>query len=163
MFFKYRYELFFAIICLPTVFITNQYIMPGAPGHMQEYFIALPSSYGFRIIWTLIYLGIGAGFGHMCRNASKYTVNIWLFATQFVLNLLWSPLIFSLKRIDLAFINLSVIWALVFTLVLRTYKDKRLIWLFTPYLIALTHAWFLALSLIFVGSQLELTEFTIVI
>ena len=152
---KYRYECFFAIICLFVSFFINQYLAPTMPG--EWYFelkksIFHPPGYVFSPVWTYLYLSMGAGFGYMYRDFTKYTAEIGLFVSQFIFNLAWSPIFFTYQRMDIALMLLTVIWGLVFTLVLRTYRNKCLAWYFSPYLLWLSYAWLLNASLIYINT-----------
>ncbi len=76
-----------------------------------------PPSWVFGPTWTFLYITMGVALWRVCLRVSpKVTPGPFLaFATQLLLNGLWSPLFFGMKRpdwalIDIAFLLVAIIW-----------------------------------------------------
>ena len=105
-----------------------------------------PPPYVFGIVWTVLYLLMGVASWRIYyagTNASKNSVTVtvkavnWaltLFAAQLLLNLVWSPVYFSLGMRRLALALLLVLDVLVLaTIVAFARVDVAAAWLLAPY------------------------------
>lgn len=97
-----------------------------------------PPEYLFGIVWTILftlkgialYLVVRAGFA---RPGVRRALGV--FVGQFMLNLLWTPAFFGLRRPDLGlFVILALIVAILATIVLFSRIDRRAGILLVPYL-----------------------------
>ena len=104
---------------------------------------AMPPAWAFPVAWSLLYLAqglalalvLGSPPGPARRRA------ILLFAAQFALNLLWSPLFFAAHQVTAAF---WLIVAMLGLAILATFAMARVrglaAWLMVPYLVWLSFA-----------------------
>lgn len=72
----------------------------------------VPPNWAFPVVWTVLY-GMIAAAGWIVWTAAapgEATVPTALWALQLVLNALWSPVFFGMKRMDLAFVVVSAMW-----------------------------------------------------
>jgi tryptophan-rich sensory protein len=72
-----------------------------------------------------------------------------LFGINIVLQMLWSPLFFALKRPDWALIEVPFLWASIAALMFGVGRYSALaVWLLLPYLLWVTFAAFLNLKIV---------------
>ncbi len=66
----------------------------------------------FAPVWTILYLMIAVSGWLVWREAgfSGAAVAMAVYALQLVLNALWTPLFFGLRRPDLGFIDIVLVW-----------------------------------------------------
>ncbi|MBS6559931.1 MAG: tryptophan-rich sensory protein [Clostridiales bacterium] len=109
-----------------------------------------PPSFVFPIVWTLLYLLLGISFYLIQITPSPFTSTATLlYLLQLVLNFLWSPVFFSLQNTLLAFFILLLLWIVVFQMIRAFYRISPLsAWLQVPYLLWLTFAGYLNLSVL---------------
>ena len=94
-------------------------------------------------IWTVLFVLIGVASGLMYQQPERggyfraYAVNL-------VLNALWTPIFFALRRPDVALVEIAFLWVSTLGLVLiaRRYSTVAA-WLLAPYLAWVTFASFL--------------------
>ncbi len=102
-----------------------------------------PPDWAFGPGWTLIYVFIASSavIGWCAADAEGRRTMIWLFAVNAVLNVLWSPLFFTLRRPDWAFIEWVPFWLSIVPLVILMFWITPLAgWLILPYLLWVTYA-----------------------
>jgi len=82
----------------------------------------------FAPLWTLLYALMGVAAWLVWRGAGfkGAGVALVLFGVQLVLNTLWSFLFFGLHRIDLAFFEILVLWALILIVGVLFWRENRL-------------------------------------
>lgn len=96
-----------------------------------------PPAATFGIVWSVLYLLMGAALAMVvtARGASVRGAALALFAVQFTLNLLWSPLFFALHRIGAALVLLLVLDVAVIACLALFYRVRPLAAaLLVPYL-----------------------------
>jgi len=109
-----------------------------------------PPSWLFGPVWTVLYVTMGAAAwgvwkvwvtagDEAVRSAARYALG--LYVAQLLVNAIWSPVFFGLRRPDLALIVIGVLWLLLaLTLVqfarIRTITGLALV----PYLLWVTFA-----------------------
>jgi tryptophan-rich sensory protein len=103
-----------------------------------------PPNWLFAPAWTVIFAFIAAsgvvGWEHADSTEAR-TRLIGLFAVNAILNVLWSPLFFKLRRPDLALYELAVFWLSILALVIELSRLSSLAgWLIAPYLAWVTFA-----------------------
>jgi len=102
-----------------------------------------PPNWAFGPGWTVIFLFIAAS-GVVAWNAAsaeQRTLIIALFAINAVLNVLWSPLFFKLRRPDWALYEVVPFWLSIAVLVVVLFHVSTLAgWLILPYLAWVTYA-----------------------
>lgn len=106
-----------------------------------------PPNRMFPIVWAVLYLAIAASGWLVWRKVGFAFVPTALFAVQYALNFLWSPLFFGLRRPDLAFLDIALLWLAVAACILAVLPvDTLAALLLVPYLAWLTVAAALNLS-----------------
>lgn len=106
-----------------------------------------PPNWIFGPVWSALYIMMGTVLGRLWNE--KNQILLFLFVSQFIFNLLWSPLFFYYHRIDLALYDISLLWlSLVIFMVMAWRTHCRTIFLlFTPYLLWVSFAGVLNLSI----------------
>ncbi len=106
-----------------------------------------PPAYIFGPVWSCLYIMIGIAAGKLWSARQQYPILWSLFLVQLVFNFAWTPLFFALHRIDLALIDITLLWV---TLALLMFKDRHerivLYWLL-PYFAWVSFATVLNISL----------------
>ncbi len=102
-----------------------------------------PPNWVFGPVWTVLYGLIGFALWRWWR-AGGDRVLLTLFATQLLLNLLWSALFFGLNRVWLAAADLGLLWMVIAATMHRGWQfDRIATWLFLPYLAWVSYAFYL--------------------
>jgi translocator protein len=103
-----------------------------------------PPNWLFAPAWTIIFTLIAAAGVIAWESADSPDARlrlVVLFAINGVLNLLWSPLFFKLKRPDWALYELLPFWASIVALIVELARVSSLAaWLLAPYLAWVTFA-----------------------
>ena len=111
--------------------------MPG------EWYAALakpawnPPNWIFAPVWTVLYLLMGVAAWLVWRQAGfgGASAALSLFVVQLVLNALWSYLFFGLQRLDLALVDIVVLWGTILAVAVLFWGANRLAGaLLVPYL-----------------------------
>jgi len=115
-----------------------------------------PPSWVFGPAWTLLYTLMGIALArvwHVDSDSKFKRLALIIFAAQFILNLIWSPLFFYAHRPDLALIIIVVLWFLII-MTMRLFKkvDKIAAYLFIPYLMWVTFATMLNLAIVYLNT-----------
>ena len=106
-----------------------------------------PPPWVFPVVWTPLYLMIAISGWLAWRAGGLVTVPFAFYAAQLVLNAAWSGLFFGMRRADLAFVDLIVMWfAILATLMGFAQVSVAAAWLLVPYLLWVTIAGALNLS-----------------
>lgn len=106
-----------------------------------------PPSWIFAPVWTILYCMMGAALGILWRDKHKNKNLISLFCLQFLYNFAWSPLFFYAHRIDIALLDLLALWVTIITFMIRARRQQRVFMLFVPYLLWVTFALILNLTI----------------
>lgn len=110
-----------------------------------------PPGWVFGPVWSLLYVLMAvAAWRVWCEGSwHKHRIALSLFVLQLGLNGLWSPLFFGLKRMDLALINLLLLWVVLLATIVRFRRTSRLAaGLLFPYLAWVSFAGVLNYSLL---------------
>ena len=67
-----------------------------------------PPNWAFPVVWTVLYVAIAVA-GWLVWREAGWSLAIGLWGAQLVLNAAWSWLFFGLKRMELAFADVSVL------------------------------------------------------
>ena len=108
-----------------------------------------PPNWLFAPVWTLLYtlMGISLALIWHSRHVLKKTA-LFLFVVQFVLNLLWSYIFFGRHEMQLALLEIMLMWIMIFLTIIYFYRiNKSAAWLMIPYLLWVSFATFLNYSL----------------
>lgn len=85
----------------------------------------------FSIVWTILYFLIFVSFIKVKKT--ELTVSIFIF--QFILNLIWPYLFFNKKEIEIAFIDLILLFISVCVMFYIYYKETKIsAYLLIPYI-----------------------------
>jgi translocator protein len=123
----------------------------GALFAPDEWYAALskptfnPPSWIFGPVWTVLYVSMALALWLMRRTVdfdrAQRARATALFATQFALNLLWTPLFFGLRSPGLAFVDICLLWVVLLMTVLAFGRVRPLAgYLLLPYLLWVSFA-----------------------
>lgn len=102
-----------------------------------------PPGWVFGPVWTLLYIAMAVAAWLVWREGGWKLRGpaLTVFLVQWLLNALWTPLFFGLQRVDLALVNIVLMWlAIVATIVLFHRISKVATILLVPYLAWVTFA-----------------------
>lgn len=110
-----------------------------------------PPDWLFGPVWTILYILMGLVLGHLYLNPTSLWV--WcIFTLQLVCNIAWSPLFFYAHQINLALLDLFILFTcLISWLIIHRHQCIRF-WLFLPYTLWTGFALYLNLALYFLNS-----------
>ncbi|MEW6439924.1 MAG: TspO/MBR family protein [bacterium] len=112
--------------------------MPGAWYASLEKPAWTPPDAVFAPVWTALYVLMGLAAWLVWRRAGFTGAGtaLWLFFAQLVLNALWSYLFFGAHRIDVAFFEVVVLWAVILVVTVLFWRKVRVAGaLMLPYLV----------------------------
>jgi len=102
-----------------------------------------PPSFLFGPVWSALYLMMGIAGWLIWRKAglSGAPGAMALFALQLILNAAWSGIFFGMRRFDLAFAEIIILWALILATLIAFWRhDPKAGLLLLPYLAWVTYA-----------------------
>lgn len=140
--YKYRYS----FACVTTCLFLSMLIGIITKKTMFPWYATLtkpsfnPPNWIFGPVWTVLYTFIGIVFGILLENVTKYKYEIALFTTQYLLNLLWSPIFFYFHNIRLSLYTLILMVILTSLFTVRIRNEKNLLYLSFPYLLWISFA-----------------------
>lgn len=106
-----------------------------------------PPSILFPIVWSILYLLMGISYFIYRRNHAD-KIDILLYYTQLIVNLLWSVIFFLFKWRFFSIIWIVFLDILVILLIRRFLnKEKISAWLLIPYLIWILFATYLTIGI----------------
>lgn len=97
----------------------------------------------FAPVWTALYLAMAVSGWLAWRESgvSGAPLAMVLYGVQLVLNAAWSPLFFGMRRPDLAFYEILLLWlSIAATMILFQHICAASAWLLAPYLAWVTFA-----------------------
>ena len=99
-----------------------------------------PANWAFPVVWTLLYIMIAyAGWSVWSKVGWSLPIVFW--ALQIVLNAAWSWLFFGLRRMDLALVDVGLLWLAIAGFIVTAWPVSPLAaLLFVPYLAWVTTA-----------------------
>lgn len=108
-----------------------------------------PPNFIFPIVWTLLYVMISVSLALVLSSQTKNkTAALLFFSAQLVLNFTWSWLFFGMRAPMIAMIDLVFLWiCIVATILAFTQHSKIGAYLLIPYLLWVTYAGYLNLSI----------------
>ena len=105
-----------------------------------------PPSWVFGPVWSALYVLMATAAWLVWQHRAEESVGIalTLFATQLLLNGLWSYIFFGLRRPGAALVDIVLLWIAIFLTTAR-FADHSSVasWLMTPYLAWVTYASYL--------------------
>jgi translocator protein len=102
-----------------------------------------PPNWLFPPAWAVLYLSIAVSGWLIWRTAgfSDAVVPLGIYLVQLVLNAAWSPIFFGMRRPDLAFIEIVMLWLSVVASIVAFHSvNAAAAWLLLPYLAWVTFA-----------------------
>lgn len=135
-----RWALFIVPLVVLLGFISGQF---GGSGDENRWFMMLdkpaaqPPGWAFGLAWTILYIlmGIALTLIVTARGAKLRGLAIGLFAVQFILNLIWSPLFFGMHQVTYAFYLIVLLFFTAFATTMVFGRIRSLAaWLMVPYL-----------------------------
>ncbi|CAN5718567.1 tryptophan-rich sensory protein [soil metagenome] len=102
-----------------------------------------PPTFLFGPVWTLLYalMGFAAWLVWLEGGFARAIVPLGIFLVQLVPNAAWSILFFGMRRMDLALLDIVLLWLLIVATILTFFRIRRLAGLLLlPYLAWVTFA-----------------------
>ena len=102
-----------------------------------------PPNWLFPPAWAVLYFFIALSGWLVWRAAgfSGAALPLTFYFLQLGLNAAWSPIFFGMRRPDLAFVEIVLLWAAIVATMIAFYPiDKMAAWLLLPYLAWVTFA-----------------------
>ncbi|MDB0063149.1 tryptophan-rich sensory protein, partial [Crocinitomicaceae bacterium] len=113
-----------------------------------------PPNYLFGPVWTFLYFLMGFALFVIIRlpKSTRKNSMLVIFIIQLVLNVFWSFLFFKFQRIDLAVLEILVLWFFILAMIIRLVKFNKSIGLLQiPYLLWVTFAFILNFSIFYLN------------
>ncbi len=139
-------------LCFAAAGIGSLFTTPAIPG----WYAALhkpawnPPNWIFGPVWALLYLMMGLAVWLIWRERgfAGAPLALVLFAIQLTLNALWSVIFFGWRSPGLALAEIILLWPCIFLAMLAFWRiSPPAAWLMWPYLLWVTFAGFLNLSI----------------
>jgi len=94
-----------------------------------------PPGWAFPTVWTVLYIMIAyAGWDIWTKSGWSLAMVFW--GVQLVLNAAWSGFFFGMRRMDLALVDVGLLWLAILGFTLAAWPVSQLAaLLFVPYLI----------------------------
>lgn len=93
-----------------------------------------PPNWAFPVVWSVLYICIGYA-GWQIWTIAGWSLPMALWGLQMVANALWSYFFFGMRRMDLALVDVAVLWLSVALFILAAWPVAPLAsLLFVPYL-----------------------------
>lgn len=107
-----------------------------------------PPNWIFAPVWTVLYVLIALSAWRIWKQAGGWCVALTLWVVQLLLNGMWSPLFFTMHRIDLALLDIVVLLAaLIATIAAFHRRDRLAAAMLVPYLAWVSFATLLTFSI----------------
>jgi len=109
-----------------------------------------PPGWVFGPVWTTLYLLMGTAAWLVWRRGGWGAQRrpLGWFVAQLALNTLWTPLFFGFHRIDLALLDIVVLWGVIVATIVAFARTSHIAaWLLAPYLAWVSFATFLTFTL----------------
>ena len=94
-----------------------------------------PPNWVFPVVWSILYVMIAAA-GWLLWRADASSIALVFWGAQLVINAVWSWLFFGIRRMDLAFGDVMLLWLVVVLFIVTAWPVS--VWaalLFVPYLV----------------------------
>ena len=102
-----------------------------------------PPNWAFPVVWTILFIMLAVSGWLVWREAGwpAAALPLAVYGVQLVLNFLWSALFFGARRMDLAFVDVLLLWVSIAVMIALFYPISPLAaLLLVPYLIWVTIA-----------------------
>jgi translocator protein len=92
-----------------------------------------PPNWAFPLVWSILYIAIGLA-GWLVWEAQGMGLAMMLWLVQLMLNAAWSWLFFGRKQMDLAFVDVGLLFVTIIAFMLAAYPVSQMAaLLFLPY------------------------------
>ena len=99
-----------------------------------------PPNWLFGPVWSVLYIMI-AFAGWLVWSEAPSSLAMWFWGAQLLINATWSGIFFGMRRMDLAFFDIGLLWLLVAGFIVTAATvSATAAWLFAPYLLWVTIA-----------------------
>ncbi|MEM9439271.1 MAG: TspO/MBR family protein [Pseudomonadota bacterium] len=123
------------IVAVIMVAMTGAVFKPGSWYETLEKPSWTPPDWAFPVVWSILYLFIAIA-GWLVWQSSGWSLALALWVLQLLLNGAWSWLFFGLKRMDLAFVDVSLLWLCIAGFIVIAWPiSTTAALLFLPYLV----------------------------
>lgn len=115
-----------------------------------------PPDFLFPIAWTVLYamMAFAAWLVWQAAGWPAAMVPIGLWLVQLVFNALWSALFFGMKRMDYALVDVALLWLTIVATIAAFWPISTVAgWLMVPYLVWVSFAAFLNLTILRLNPQ----------
>ncbi|WP_010298795.1 TspO/MBR family protein [Candidatus Odyssella thessalonicensis] len=149
----YYAEIIGALVCLSLGFLSGYSVKISDLSWyaaLNKPSFAVPN-WVFAPVWTVLYISIGIALGRMCKDKNNKGRLFFLFFTQLIFNLLWSPLFFYYQRIDLALYDIILLWLTLLVLIGSSRRASGIGWLLLPYFFWVSFAAVLNASIVYLN------------
>lgn len=104
----------------------------------------------FPVVWTILYILMGISSAMVYNKGGAGTEKaLGVYASQLILNFLWSIVFFNLRSFTVAFIILIALWILIAVMIYKFSKIRPVAaYLQIPYLLWVTFAGYLNLMIV---------------
>ncbi len=141
------------VVCQLMGFVGAFFTTPAINGWYQTINkpIFTPPNWLFAPVWTTLFLLMGVSFFLIWRGKSKNgekKVAVIVFGIQFLFNILWSIVFFSLHSLLGGLIEIFVLWLMIWLTIITFCRVSRLAaYLLIPYVVWVTVAMILNFSI----------------
>lgn len=115
-----------------------------------------PPTWIFGPVWTTLYalMGTGAFLIWQQRSQKKEVkIALTLFISQLIVNTAWSIIFFGARSPGYALVDILLLWVLILCTIISFYRiSKRAAWLLFPYILWVSFALYLNLSIFLLNS-----------
>ena len=123
------------IVAVIMVAMTGAIFKPGAWYETLKKPSWTPPDWAFPVVWSILYLFIAIA-GWLVWQSSGWSLVLTFWILQLLLNGAWSWLFFGLKRMDLAFVDVSLLWLCIAGFIVIAWPmSTTAALLFLPYLV----------------------------
>lgn len=99
-----------------------------------------PPKWAFPVVWTILYVFIGYA-GWLVWTIAGWSLPMALWGPQIVANALWSYFFFGMRRMDVALVDVAILWLSIAVFIVAAWPVAPLAsLLFLPYLAWVTAA-----------------------
>jgi translocator protein len=126
-------------------FIGSYFTTPAITGWYSELIKPdlNPPNWIFAPVWTALYILMGISFFLIWKKGKHY-LEMSVFGVQIILNTTWSIFFFGFQRLDIAFVNIVLLWIMIFlTMLLFSRISKIAMYLLIPYILWVSFAGYL--------------------
>lgn len=149
--------IFFILLCQLTGILGSFITIDAIPiwfATLNKPWFNLPN-WLFGPVWTLLYAFMGVSIyliWQMDRTDEKVKYALKLFFIQLFLNGIWTPLFFGIKRLDIALLEIILLWVCIVLTIKAFYPlSKKAAWLLVPYFLWVSFATVLNASILYLN------------